>query len=314
METLTFDLGDCHGFGVQFSPFDPTRLACVAGQKYGLSGSGLVFILQVQSGKVILHRRGVWQDVLYDLCWSENDPHTIVTASGDGSLQIWRTTEEKMVQFVLKEHQAEVSSVNWNETRDSNLILSGSWDRSIKMWDPGSSSSISTFTAHQGVVHQAVWSPLLPGVFVSVSADNHLVQWDVRKQPAVVQSIKAHQDEVIAVDWNKYDQNVVVTSGADSQLRIWDLRKSVHPIAILYGNQMPSRRVKFSPFNKSQLLSASYDKSVRLWDYTLSMEPARTFLHHSEFVTDIAFNIQHRGQIADCSWDSTVKILQACPI
>ena len=41
---------------------------------------------------------------------------------------------------------------------------------------------------------------------IFLSADNHLVQWDVRKQPAVVQSIKAHQDEVIAVDWNKYDQ------------------------------------------------------------------------------------------------------------
>ena len=38
----------------------------------------------------------MWQDVLYDLSWSENDPHTIVTASGDGSLQIWRTTEEKV--------------------------------------------------------------------------------------------------------------------------------------------------------------------------------------------------------------------------
>ena len=38
MELATFQLNDCHGYSVKFSPFVPNRLACAASHNYGLSG------------------------------------------------------------------------------------------------------------------------------------------------------------------------------------------------------------------------------------------------------------------------------------
>lgn len=49
----------------------------------GLPGSGLV-------------RSCEWQDGLFDLAWSEQDPHCVVSAAGDGSLQLWDTTHPQV--------------------------------------------------------------------------------------------------------------------------------------------------------------------------------------------------------------------------
>lgn len=51
-----------------------------------------------------------WNNGLFDVTWSENNEHVLVTAGGDGSLQIWDTANPQGLLQVLKGHTQEVSS------------------------------------------------------------------------------------------------------------------------------------------------------------------------------------------------------------
>lgn len=49
-----------------------------------------------------------WTDALFDVTWSENNEHVLVTCSGDGSLQLWDTAGAAGPLQVYKEHTQEV--------------------------------------------------------------------------------------------------------------------------------------------------------------------------------------------------------------
>lgn len=65
--------------------------------------------------------------------WSEADCNTVVSASGDGGLQVWDLSRPAMAPLSLREHKKEVYSVDWSRTRQEQHILSASWDCSVKL-------------------------------------------------------------------------------------------------------------------------------------------------------------------------------------
>ncbi|XP_019911538.1 peroxisomal biogenesis factor 7 isoform X2 [Esox lucius] len=267
-----------HGYSVEISPFIPTRLACATSQYYGIAGCGTLLVLE--------------------------------QTETDGSLQVWDTANPQPRPLqVLKEHTQEVYSVDWSQTREENLVVSGSWDGTAKVWDPSCGGvSLCTLQGHEGVIYSTLWSPHIPGCFASASGDGTLRVWDVKSGRCRL-AIPAHRAEVLSCDWCKYDQNVVVTGAVDCSLCVWDLRNVREPLSRLLGHSYAIRRVKFSPFNQTVLASCSYDFTVRFWDYSRREQPLlETLEHHSEFVCGLDFNLHIPNQVVDCSWDETVKI------
>jgi len=49
-----------------------------------------------------------WGDGLFDVAWSEANEHVVVAGGGDGSLQLWDTTNHGAPLRVAKEHTQEV--------------------------------------------------------------------------------------------------------------------------------------------------------------------------------------------------------------
>ncbi|EOB02637.1 Peroxisomal targeting signal 2 receptor, partial [Anas platyrhynchos] len=237
-----------------------------------------------------------WNDGLFDVTWSENNEHVLITSSGDGSLQVWDTAKPKGPLQVYKEHTQEAYSVDWSQTRGEQLVVSGSWDQTAKLWDPAVGKSLRTFKGHEGVIYSTIWSPHIPGCFASASGDHTLRVWDV-KAPGVKLVIPAHEAEILSCDWCKYDEKLLVTGAVDCSLKGWDLRNVRQPVFVLLGHTYAIRRVKFSPFHATLLASCSYDFTVRFWDFSKPNPLLETVEHHTEFTCGLDLSLHNSGQV-----------------
>ena len=297
-------------YSVKFSPFDPSLVAVSTSQYFGIVGNGRQLVCRIIPGndQVQIVRAFDTQDGLYDCAWNEMNQNQVVSGDGGGGIKLWDlSTRDAFPIAMWKEHQTEVSSVDWNlQTKD--CFLSASWDNSIKLWTPVSQQSIRTFTGHSYCVYQALWSPRKANVFVSASGDCTVRMWDTNAPEPVVTISPAHDGEVLSVDWNKYNENVIATSGVDRTIRLWDLRNPVAPYLVLPGHSLAVRRVRWSPHRADLLGSVSYDMTCCLWSTDAPRPLINRWDHHSEFVVGLDFNLFVPGQIATGSWDGHVAI------
>lgn len=301
---------------MKFSPYSPNKLALVACQEYGIRGSSCLYILDVPlHANAPLRPSSIfnWHDGQFDVSWSECADNICVTASGDGCILIWDLFKPRDPDRVLRGHEKEVYCVDWSQKKGGNLIVSGSWDRTAKVWDPNKVDAlpIGTYSGHSGIVYSAIWSPLISGTFATSSGDGTLRVWDSRKSYMPQTVIAAHETEVLSCDWSKYDPNTLVTGSVDCSMKIWDLRNPRSAVRQLFGHGYAVRRVRFSPHSNAVIASCSYDFTVRMWNFTVppAANPILEVVeHHSEFVYGLDFNLHIPGMLADCAWDSKAMV------
>ena len=57
------------------------------------AGGGTLFLLDVVPDNGLVEVACTqWSDGLFDVAWSETDPNIVVSASGDGGLQLWNVS------------------------------------------------------------------------------------------------------------------------------------------------------------------------------------------------------------------------------
>jgi peroxin-7 len=224
------------------------------------------------------------QDSLFDTTWSEAHENQLLTAGGDGSVKLFDITLSEFPVQSWQEHAREVFAVHWNLVA-KDTFLSSSWDGTIKIWNPQSSSSLVTLPTHS-CTYSAEFSPHSPSILSSVSSDSHLRIFDLRTPASasnhLTLSIPIHTppkprmgtpapvgippSEALTHDWNKYRDTILATAGVDRLIRTFDIRMpGSGPIAVLPGHEYAVRRVTWSPHLSDILLSASYDMTCRVW-------------------------------------------------
>lgn len=307
----TYFTSNRHGYSIRFSPFNPDQFVVASSQYYGLAGGGTLFVLEVSPNGEIFQRNILeWSDGLFDVVWSEQDMNIVVTASGDGSLQLWNTLDDsaKTPYCYYNEHKKEVYSIDWSRTRDGQLLLSASWDCSIKLWDPNRQNSINTYIGHTQLIYNAMFSPHIPNTFASVSGDGQLKIWNTLGNQRNTLSIKSHDGEVLTCDWSKQNQFILATGASDGLIKVWDIRSLDYPVYELIGSESAVRRIQFSPFDESIIASVSYDSTTRIWNFNQSDEAIEIIQHHSEFNYGLDWNRLRKNEIGDCGWDSLVHV------
>ncbi|ESO09225.1 hypothetical protein HELRODRAFT_109550 [Helobdella robusta] len=67
-----------------------------------------------------------------DVCWSD-DGSKIFTASTDKSAKMWDLASNQFVQ--VAQHEAPVKTVHWIKGSSYSVLMTGSWDKTLKFWD-----------------------------------------------------------------------------------------------------------------------------------------------------------------------------------
>lgn len=325
--TFTCNFNCC---SVEFSPFIERRFAVATAQHFGVIGNGCQHVLELVPGGhggigfIVQVASFESPEGLYDCAWSESNEFQLASASGDGCILLWDLAEGHaggihnhdgypLARFC--EHQMEAVSVNWGPLEKS-LLLSASWDQTVKLWHIGSGSDVSlrTFTGHVGPVYQAVWSPSRPGVFATCSGDRTVRLWDSRDPSNISpMAIAATLDgEVLSLDWDKYSDWLIVSGGTDCGFHALDIRTPGRPLASHAGHGLGVTRVKSHPWVSGCAGSVSYDMGVCVWDYHTEGVGGKG-LHsrcdyHTEFTTGLDFSTFIPNRMVSCSMDKNVVV------
>jgi WD40 repeat protein/serine/threonine protein kinase len=169
-------------------------------------------------------------------------------------------------------------------TRDGRHALSGSADRTLRLWEVATGQCLRTFTGHTEWVTSACLSADGRHA-LSGSADQTLRWWDVVSGDCL-RTLEAHDKWVLAVALAA-DGRSALSGGGDGFLKRWDVvagtehgRLAAHSGAVTSVYLTPDGR---------QALSGGRDGAVKLWDVAAG-QCLRTFTGHGDRVLSVCLS------------------------
>ena len=178
-------------------------------------------------------------------------------------------------------HTLPVSSVAF--APNGVRVLSGSDDKTVKLWDASTGQHLRTFEGHTDGVSSVVVAPDGTRV-LSGSKDRTMKLWDARTGE-LLRTFKGHSGWVRSVAFAP-DGARVISGSDDRTVKLWDANTG-RPLRTFKGHSDVVTSVAFGP-DGVRVLSGSGDKTVKLWD-TGTGKLLRTFKGHSAEVRSVAF-------------------------
>lgn len=268
----------------------------------------------------------------------------ILTVGGSDA-RLWNTKTLPVTERLSFSSHRAVASAHFSP--DGNLVVTGSWDNSAKIWDAKTGHVIHKLTGHESLVNTACFSP--DGASILTASDDGTARlWSVEsgkvtavlqghtdrvrfatyspdgllivttssdksarlwdgKTHAFLREFRGHEWAVLCADFTR-DGKWLVTGSDDKEARIWDV-KTAEVLHKLKGHTASITSVSFSP-DAARVLTGSHDQSAKLWD--IEGKEILTLSRHTEDVTSVAFS-PDGNQILTGSRDGTAVIWLSKP-
>lgn len=146
-------------------------------------------------------------------------------ASGgeDNKVIIWDLVHEKGV-MQLNDHSKQVQVVRWNKGEE-NILLTGSFDRTIKLFDARQNTPALSIVIPSDV-EAAEWHPTDKFIFGATFESGYISLFDMRKNTTFA-SFKGHFNECTDISFSKEQNGLFVTGSRDCTVKVWDAENLV---------------------------------------------------------------------------------------
>jgi eukaryotic-like serine/threonine-protein kinase len=202
--------------------------------------------------------------------------------------------------ITLRGHRAGVSSVAFSP--DGKRIVTGSYDRTAKVWDAASGNLLLTLTGHRVGIYSVAFSPDSQRI-VTGSYDNTAKVWDAASGTNLLTIKESGGIKCVALS---PDGQRIVTACSDRMANVWDAATG-NKLLPLIGHGDDVTAVAFSPDGK-RIATGSEDKTVKVWDAATGA-PLFT-LNASSVFTSVAFSPDGQ-RIVTGGGDFTAKVWDA---
>jgi WD40 repeat protein len=200
------------------------RVRCVA---FSRDGRRAVFctektlqVWDVEKGEE-LSRFDVTETAVHAAAYSPDSRHV---ASGDGTddggglVRVWDLETAKPRD--LKGHTQSISTIAFSP--DGQRILSGSHDKTVRLWNSKTGRELRVLEGHENWVESVAFSPDSARA-LSASRDGTVRLWDLDTGRELAR-VNAHADGALCVAFLP-DGKHVVSGGGDGVVRFWRVRR-----------------------------------------------------------------------------------------
>lgn len=247
------------------------------------------------------------------LAWSP-DGSRIASGGWDEKVHVWDHTKAEPI-LIYDGHASNkavsggmpegmIFAVAWSP--DGTSIASGSWDKTVQVWEASNGRRIWIYRSHLTSVPALAWSP--DGrCIASASVDGTVRVWEATTGRNI-QTFDGHHSYVYAVTWSP-DGRRIASGGNDRKVHIWDA--VIGELLLTYENHVSDvTAVAWSP-NGYCIASGSsvYEGTVQVWDATTGMQ-VQIYEGHSGNVKAVSWS-PDSTRIASAGSDGTVQVWYA---
>ncbi|KAG5922501.1 pre-mRNA cleavage and polyadenylation factor (CPF) complex subunit [Claviceps capensis] len=152
-------------------------------------------------------------DPIRDLAFSPNDSK-FVSASDDSTLKIFDFALGQM-ESKLEGHGWDAKSVDWHPTK--GLLVSGSKDHLVKLWDPRTTRCLTTLHGHKSTITKVMFEKVRGACLATSARDQTARVFDLRMMRDIC-LLKGHEKDISTLTFHPVHANLLTTGGMDGSL------------------------------------------------------------------------------------------------
>ncbi|XP_075718618.1 jouberin isoform X2 [Rhinoderma darwinii] len=279
-----------------------------------------VYLYEIPSGQYLGELHG-HLNVVYDLCWSKDDHH-LVSASSDGTVRLWRITNEASSAFKVLPHPSFVYTAKFHPMSD-HIVVTGCYDAVIRVWNVKvkqiNGQLLQEFDGHKSFINSLCFDAEGLHMF-SGDSSGLIIMWNTgisrssQQNPVelwgILKEIKETDMKGIAVNHLQVHPNGrrLLLHTKDSTVRIMDLRILAAKKYIGATNYREKLHSAFTPCG-TFVIAGSEDGVAYVWNAETGDQVAKyTELSYTAPLRDVAFH-PHEHMVAFCAYGPSQPII-----
>lgn len=242
------------------------------------------------------HKDAITSAAFFMLSDSSDNCVNLATASKDRTLRLWQFKPNEHMENgkvrpfkLLKGHKSSVQTVSASPR--GSLICSGSWDRSIKIWQVSGEMDIES---NAGPVKKRKLE------------DSAVTTEQINSQIEASRTLEGHTECVSSVVW--FEKNTIYSASWDHSVRSWDVDTGINSLTVGCGKALHC--LSIGGEGSALIAAAGADSVIRIWDPRMpgTFTPILQLTSHKSWITACKWHPKSRQHLVAASHDGTLKL------
>ncbi|GAM17712.1 hypothetical protein SAMD00019534_008870 [Acytostelium subglobosum LB1] len=179
--------------------------------------------------------------------------NSLICGCVDGTMRVFDLNTSQSLR-TMRGHTAPVRCLQAINHNGQDLVISGSYDKTIKVWDMDA-RCVNTIRAH---THKINCIQYENGQMVSGSHDSLLKVWDMNGQ--LIHTLQGHENMIHCL---QFKGSKLLSGSTDSTIKLWDLKNGS-----LVNTIKGQSAVCCLKFNDSKLITGYEDSTIKIFDFS----------------------------------------------